>query len=105
MPTVPSALRRTALGFVLAGLHSISVVWAWWQVVAHPGLLSGFHWLPVAMIDFPLTLAVEQSGAAALLGGGPTSVGLTYLIGGWAYWLLVGAAAQAACRWFLRRAG
>lgn len=96
-------LRRLSAGLVLAGLHSLGVFWAWWQVVAHPGFLSGLHWAPVALIDFPLALLVEPTGADELLSGSPTATGLTLLIGGGAYWLLIGFAVQAACRRFVRR--
>ena len=96
-------LRRLSAGLVLAGLHSLGVLWAWWQVVAHPGFLSGLHWAPLALIDFPLVLLVELTGADDLLCGSPTATGLTLLIGGGTYWLLIGFAAQASWRRFMRR--
>ena len=96
-------LRRLSAGLVLAGPHSLGVLWAWRQVVAHPGFLSGLHWAPVALIDFPLALLVELIGADDLVGGSPTATGLTLLIGGGLYWLLIGLAVQAAWRRFMRR--
>ncbi|HEX6987311.1 MAG TPA: hypothetical protein VF170_18180 [Planctomycetaceae bacterium] len=96
-------LRRCSAGFVLAGFHSVHVLWTWWWVATHPGFLIDLNWLPVALIDFPLVALIEATGADGLLGGGPTVTGLTLLLGGGLYWLLIGFALQAAWRRFLRR--
>lgn len=100
--TVRRLLHRLSAGFVLVGLHSAGVLWAWWQVVARPGFLSGLNWVPVALIDFPLVLLIEATGVNGLLGDSPTAIGLTLLIGGGLYWLLIGFALQAVWRRFMR---
>ena len=98
-----SVLRRSAVPVVLVSLHSAAVLWAWWHVVNRPGMFSGLNWLPVAAMDFPLTLLIEAAGADEMFGNSPTVIGLTFLIGGGIYWLLIGLAVQAAGRAFLRR--
>jgi hypothetical protein len=100
---VKKLLRPSAPGLVLAGLHSAGVLLAWFSVVASRGtFLNGIQWLPIAAIDFPVTL-VASIWEESPLDAHPTVVGLMFLIGGGIYWLWIGAAVRAGWRRFLRR--
>jgi hypothetical protein len=100
---VKNLLRPSVTGLVLAGLHSAGVLLAWYSVVASRGtFLNGIQWIPIAATDFPVAL-VASIWEGSPLDADPTAAGLTFLIGGGFYWLLIGAAVRAGWRRFLRR--
>lgn len=90
-----SLLRRSALGLVLLGLHTVVVVFVWCISSTSEGpenWLGTMVWLPVWYADYPVAAGLKVWDEPIHDVG---AMGVIFLLAGGLQWLLIGMGLQS----------